>query len=136
MIFTKICEVFGLQHLKLYQKDVFEAVLCGKDCFVCQPTGSGKSLAFQALPFLYYFQDHEQVSVVGAVEKCSRVVLVICPLVGLMKNQIEILKKEGIKAMCLRHDEDDSTSEKLEVSRAFTVLCLPHGPSWPVSGVS
>ena len=37
-----ICELFGIKELKSYQRDVFESLLIGKDCFVSQPTGSGK----------------------------------------------------------------------------------------------
>ena len=29
-------------------------ILDGKDCFLSQPTGSGKSLVFQALPYCFF----------------------------------------------------------------------------------
>ena len=47
------------------QKEVFiellKGLLKGNDCFVCQPTGSGKSLLLQAWPFVkLYFEKQQQ----------------------------------------------------------------------------
>ncbi len=42
--------------LKSKQVDVLKALYQGKDCFVWFPTGYGKSLCYQLLPFLF---DHK-----------------------------------------------------------------------------
>ena len=34
------------------QKETFHKLIEGRDCLIVQPTGSGKSLLFQAWPFL------------------------------------------------------------------------------------
>ena len=43
-----------LSNLRSYQKQAFNYILDGKDCFLSQPTGSGKSLVFQALPYCFF----------------------------------------------------------------------------------
>lgn len=53
-----------------------------KDIFVTAPTGAGKSLMFQ-LPAMY----------IG--EKYNLVTLVITPLIGLMKDQVQALESKG-----------------------------------------
>lgn len=53
-----------------------------RDIFVTAPTGSGKSLMFQ-LPAMYI------------AEKYNLLTLVITPLIGLMNDQVDILKNKG-----------------------------------------
>ena len=53
-----------------------------RDIFVTAPTGSGKSVMFQ-LPAIYI------------AEKYNLITLVITPLIGLMNDQIDLLKRKG-----------------------------------------
>ena len=54
-VFSLVCQIFGIKSLKPYQKESMVALSNGEDCFLCQPTGSGKSIVFQAfLPFFVY----------------------------------------------------------------------------------
>lgn len=63
------------------QADIVEAVIEGKDTLALLPTGGGKSICFQ---------------VPGLVRE--GLTLVISPLIALMNDQVENLKKNGIKA--------------------------------------
>ena len=47
--FSLVCQIFGIKILKDYQKESMVALSKGEDCFLCQPTGSGKSIVCQAL---------------------------------------------------------------------------------------
>ena len=97
-----ICELFGIKELKSYQRDVFESLLIGKDCFVSQPTGSGKSLLFQAWPFLESSSSCQSESDINigrdgyhiykqtSAVVCPYIVIVISPTVSLMQNQVSI----------------------------------------------
>lgn len=73
-------EIFKNPGFRENQKEVINAVLSGKDAFVCMPTGGGKSLTFQ-LP-----------SVLN-----EGITLVIMPLVSLIYDQMNFLQSIGVK---------------------------------------
>jgi len=66
------------------QKDVVRTVLNGKDQLVIAATGGGKSLCFQ-LP-----------AIILAEGTIPKVMLIFSPLIALMSNQVEQLKRKGI----------------------------------------
>lgn len=66
------------------QEDIIRAVLDGKDVLALMPTGGGKSLCYQ----------------VPALAK-NGLCLVISPLIALMKDQVENLRKKNITAYAI-----------------------------------
>ncbi|WOL12153.1 ATP-dependent DNA helicase Q-like 3 isoform X2 [Canna indica] len=72
---------FGYSGFRGKQLEAINAVLSGRDCFCLMPTGGGKSMCYQ----------------IPAVAKPG-IVLVISPLIALMENQVQILRKKGIPA--------------------------------------
>ena len=82
--------------LKHEQSEVLEFVFRGKDVFVWFPTGFGKSICYQALPYMF---DHK----LGRSNvDCKSVVLVVSPLVSLMVDQVTSLRSAGVGAAILR----------------------------------
>ena len=60
----------------------------GSDVLVVLPTSFGKSMIYQALPWLSVYLG----------QRTSPIVLVISPLVAIMKHQVVLMKRKGINA--------------------------------------
>ena len=78
--------------LKDKQAEILHKLYVGKDCIGILPTGYGKSLIFQMLPFFLQRK-------FGLAE--PKLVLVMCPLNSLMEDQCLSLRERGIKACVL-----------------------------------
>ena len=76
-----LAETFGHPGFRGRQREVVEAVLAGRDVLVTMPTGAGKSLCYQ-LPAVVL----------------DGLTLVVSPLIALMKDQVDALRRKGVRA--------------------------------------
>jgi len=81
------------------QKEIIDSVLAKKDTLALLPTGGGKSICFQ-VPAMCM----------------DGLCLVVSPLIALMKDQVENLKKKGITALSLH-----SGMSRMEVLNALKI---------------
>ena len=99
----------GITALKPEQEQAILAFVNGTDVFGCLSTGYRKSLCYGLLPKVYD-------ALRGVVKKS--VVIVVCPLISLMKDQVTRFEAKGVTAMSLSDKESlDCTSiEKVTTS--------------------
>src|SRR5215207_3091491 len=88
---------FGFDAFRPGQERVVEALLAGRSALAVFPTGAGKSLCYQ-LPALLL----------------DGLTVVVSPLIALMKDQIDFLRRSGIDAA--RLDSSLDAAEQREIS--------------------
>ncbi len=93
--------VFGYKSFRHPQQEIIEGLIEGNDAFVLMPTGGGKSLCYQ-LPALHR----------------KGVGIVVSPLISLMKDQVDALRANGVRAVA--YNSALSQSESREVLTAMT----------------
>lgn len=108
---------FGYNEFRSGQWEVISNLLDDNDQLVIMPTGGGKSLCYQ-LPSLLF----------------SRATLVISPLLALMKDQVDALNANGIRAAffnsSLTSAERDSVLHELSENKLKLVYVAPESLSF------
>ena len=79
-----LIKYWGYSKFRPLQEDIINSILSGKDTIALMPTGGGKSICFQ-VPTL----------------KLDGLCVVVTPLIALMKDQVDQLKKRGIEAVAI-----------------------------------
>lgn len=91
-ILKSLKKYFGFDSFRKGQDELVENILKGNDVLGVLPTGGGKSICYQ-LPALML----------------DGICLVISPLISLMKDQVDSLKENGIKAEFINSSQDIKT---------------------------
>ena len=86
---------FGYSEFRKGQEEIIDSLLSGHDALAIMPTGAGKSLCYQ-IPALM----------------TDGVTLVISPLVSLMKDQVNALTAQGVKAAYLNSSLTEAQFDK------------------------
>ncbi|BCS54670.1 DNA helicase RecQ [Geobacter sp. SVR] len=104
--------VFGFHEFRAPQQEVIEQVLAGEDVFLVMPTGGGKSLCYQ-IPALHR----------------EGLAIVVSPLISLMKDQVDALIANGVRAACynssLSAQEARRVSQQLDAGELDLLYVAP-----------
>ncbi len=90
---------WGYDQFRPMQEEIIRSVLDGNDTLALLPTGGGKSLCFQ-IPGM----------------ALDGLCLVVSPLIALMKDQVESLRKKGITAFCITAELSRNETERILIT--------------------
>ena len=103
---------FGYTAFRTGQAEIIEQVLAGRDSLVLMPTGGGKSLCYQLPATLL-----------------DGITIVVCPLISLMKDQVDSLTRQGISAAyvnsSLSNDEINDIFARLAAGKITLLYVAP-----------
>ncbi|KAK0702571.1 P-loop containing nucleoside triphosphate hydrolase protein [Apiosordaria backusii] len=105
---------FGYKSFRHEQAAAIQRVLAGDNALVIFPTGAGKSLCYQ-IPAIA-FPELDRAESKGKPTDAG-VTIVVSPLIALMKDQVDALKKRGIPA-----DSIDSSKKWEELQVIYDAL--------------
>lgn len=114
MLSTTLQNHFGFNEFRPGQKETLEKLLKNESVLALMPTGSGKSLIYQAMAFL---------------QPQNQLVLVISPLIALMQDQVNKAKDLGLQAGCLNsalsYDEKQKVLKNLGEKKYQLLFVTP-----------
>jgi ATP-dependent DNA helicase RecQ len=117
ILHAKLKENFGFEKFRPNQEAIINGILSGQDTLAIMPTGGGKSICFQ-LPALIF----------------KGITIVISPLIALMKDQVDSLKANGIKACFINSSQTETEQqfyiESLKSNEIKLVYVAPESLSY------
>ena len=87
---------FGYSSFRKGQEEMVDCLLSGRDALGIMPTGAGKSICYQVPAIMF-----------------SGITIVVSPLISLMKDQVNALVQQGVKAAYINSSLTDTQYDKV-----------------------
>ncbi|KAF4455769.1 hypothetical protein F53441_1968 [Fusarium austroafricanum] len=121
-----LMDKFGYKAFRHEQEAAITRLLGGENALVVFPTGAGKSLCYQ-IPAIAFPEMDRQTK--ERHENDSGITIVVSPLIALMKDQVDALKRKGIAAECMDStktwDEMQKINKDLREGQLRLLYCAP-----------
>uniref|UniRef100_A0A0D2Y7T0 ATP-dependent DNA helicase n=1 Tax=Fusarium oxysporum (strain Fo5176) TaxID=660025 RepID=A0A0D2Y7T0_FUSOF len=121
-----LADKFGYREFRHEQEAAIARLLDGDNALVVFPTGAGKSLCYQ-IPAIAFPEVDRQTKARQAND--SGITIVVSPLIALMKDQVDALKRRGIAAECMDStkswDEIQKINKDLREGQLRLLYCAP-----------
>lgn len=118
---------FKMDDFRLKQEQAIARLLLGKSAAVVFPTGGGKSLVYQ-LPAICFKELDKMTGIRQGLAE-GGITLVVSPLIALMKDQVDALKRRGISAAVLdstkTQEEYRATVDLIRQGSLDILYCAP-----------
>ena len=116
--------------LKPEQEASILSICNKKDVFMWLPTGFGKTICYEILPFLFdYLRSTCTFEKQHSPVASASLVLVISPLVSLMVDQVSSLRRSGVRAAILssgsRGMEKELVASDEDMASCSLLFCAP-----------
>lgn len=102
--FDVLRKYFGYSAFRKGQEEMVDCLLSGRDALGIMPTGAGKSICYQVPAIMF-----------------GGVTIVVSPLISLMKDQVNALVQQGIKAAYINSSLTDTQYDKVLKNAAFGI---------------
>ena len=129
-------ERLSIEQLNDKQREAVLAFVEGKDVFVSLPTGFGKSICFQSLPYVLDYMkspklsSKEDIRVHEVVNK--HIALIVELTAAIMRDQVSKLQSTGISAAFINHEQNDASIKQSVVQGRFKFVYIsPESLSLP-----
>lgn len=94
--FDVLRKYFGYSSFRKGQEEMVDCLLSGRDAIGIMPTGAGKSICYQVPAIMF-----------------GGVTIVVSPLISLMKDQVNALVQQGVKAAYINRSLTDTQYDKV-----------------------
>ncbi|KAK3899513.1 P-loop containing nucleoside triphosphate hydrolase protein [Staphylotrichum tortipilum] len=121
-----LTETFGYTAFRHEQAGAIGRILAGANALVVFPTGAGKSLCYQIPAIAFPQLDLQNASRTPGEHGIT---IVISPLIALMKDQVDALKKRNVPAECIDStktwEQQQQTYAALREGKLRILYCSP-----------